>query len=237
MEGFSWLDVLDDSKLEQFKQFITSDNINQKDCFDHYALTYAIVYNHRNCFDYLLSSGADVNVNLGYSDATYNLLHVFADYERSTTLYYARCIIEKRADVNARDDSGQTPLHDAVNGGCAAYVALLIESKANIHAVDMDEDTPLHTIRNVQNTDDMACARLLLSAGAKLKTRDRDGDERYVDSGLLDIRTRLANCRLACVALRRVLAKTQGREHKDVIPMVERMVWETRGNNVWLRRE
>ena len=47
-----------------------------------------------------------------------------------------------KANVNAEDDDGSTPLHRAAYKGHAAVVAQLLQAKANPTAVDKDGNTP-----------------------------------------------------------------------------------------------
>ena len=47
-----------------------------------------------------------------------------------------------KANVNAENDYGNTPLHHAAYNGHAAVVAQLLQAKANPTAVDKDGDTP-----------------------------------------------------------------------------------------------
>jgi ankyrin repeat protein len=54
-----------------------------------------------------------------------------------------KLLIEEGANVNARDYSGQTPLHFAAVYGRMASTELLIENGANVNAKDHNGDTPL----------------------------------------------------------------------------------------------
>jgi ankyrin repeat protein len=52
--------------------------------------------------------------------------------------------LDNDADVNAKNDSGETSLHVASKEGNEAIVSFLLDSGANIHAKDKDGRTPLH---------------------------------------------------------------------------------------------
>ena len=53
-------------------------------------------------------------------------------------------LLEKGADVNAKDNDGETPLHWASENGHEAIVSLLLEKGADVNAKDNDGETPLH---------------------------------------------------------------------------------------------
>ncbi|XP_072160519.1 uncharacterized protein [Bemisia tabaci] len=78
----------------------------------------------------------------------------------------ARCLIQHGAEVNASNESGDTPLHFVQNFHVAK---VLIEKGANVNASNNEGYTPLHTARNT------AVAKLLLENGAELKAVTKDG--------------------------------------------------------------
>lgn len=60
-------------------------------------------------------------------------------------------MVQGGADVNAPNNSGQTPLFTAI-GGCPSVFTALLEAGANVHAVDDNGNTPLHRAMIVFNT-------------------------------------------------------------------------------------
>ena len=75
-------------------------------------------------------------------------------------------LIEKKVDINAKDDNGYTPLHRAAEAGNTAKVWALIANgaKATVNAKANNGWTPLHWAAYNGNT---AVATLLLANGAK----------------------------------------------------------------------
>jgi hypothetical protein len=57
-------------------------------------------------------------------------------------------LLDKKADVHAKDNDGQTPLHVACTNGQTAVVEVLLDKKADVHANDNDGNTPLHAASN-----------------------------------------------------------------------------------------
>ncbi len=75
------------------------------------------------------------------------------------------------ANINARDDSGYTPLHKAVWWSRAA-VNLLLEEGADINVSDAEGCTPLHW---ASLWEDEALGALLVAKGADVEIKDKGG--------------------------------------------------------------
>lgn len=69
-------------------------------------------------------------------------LHTSVDY-RKNKLTPIKVLIANGADINAKDDTGNTPLHYAANSGHAKGAALLIKAGADIEAKNNKGWTPL----------------------------------------------------------------------------------------------
>ena len=74
--------------------------------------------------------------------------------------------------VNARDESGQTPLHLAAQGTTAALLTLLVERGTEINAVDRAGTAPLHILAARGNLPGIT---LLLDKGANINIESGDG--------------------------------------------------------------
>ena len=85
----------------------------------------------------------------------------------------AALLLDKGADVNARDSVGNTPLHDACRGGHCGVAALLIARGANVNTEDDYSNTALHETAygGDKNID---IAKLLLTNAANLNIRNSD---------------------------------------------------------------
>ena len=84
-----------------------------------------------------------------------------------------RALIEAGADVHAKDEDGQTPLHQRGN---AEAVRVLIAAGADVHAKDNEGRTPLN------QEDWLNCAetiRVLIEAGADVHTKDNEAERLY----------------------------------------------------------
>jgi ankyrin repeat protein len=83
-----------------------------------------------------------------------------------------RLLIERGADIEAKDKDGQTVLHVAARGDYA-ITALLLEHGADVNATDVHGITPLHTAILENNDDNIV--KLLIAQGAVVNARDEDG--------------------------------------------------------------
>jgi len=96
-----------------------------------------------------------------------------ADQPQATTPVFAaiyagdagalKAALDAGADVNARDATGDSPLHRASAGGNAEMVKGLLSKGAKVDARDDRQHTPLHWAAQNGHAD---VARLLLDAGA-----------------------------------------------------------------------
>ena len=74
----------------------------------------------------------------------------------------AALLLDRGADVNAKNERGWTPLHLAVRRGYTETAALLLDRGADVNAQDKDGETPLHWATVLGHTD---TAELLRSRG------------------------------------------------------------------------
>ena len=80
--------------------------------------------------------------------------------------------IEGKAQLEARDEKGQTPLHLAAWEGQTNTAKTLLALGANKEAKDNDQCTPLHLAAWQGN---LATVKELVSQGANIKAKDKRG--------------------------------------------------------------
>jgi ankyrin repeat protein/tetratricopeptide (TPR) repeat protein len=135
----------------------------------HFTMLYqAVVAGQPRVAEFLLANGADVNAqnpssrNSNVSDTA---LHAAVNGGNKAMV---KLLIDRGAQVDARDGSNETPLHVAAGKGFKAIAELLLDAKADVNAKAYDGTTPLHEavrqgFRNV--------AELLMARGADVNAQ------------------------------------------------------------------
>lgn len=83
-------------------------------------------------------------------------------------------LLENKADPNARDEQGMTPLlHVMYRGGSLDLIKRLLSAGADVNGVDESGNTPL--IVGARD-ESLAAVRLLVEHGADLNARNNEGD-------------------------------------------------------------
>ena len=109
------------------------------------------------------------NMEVGFS---YNAkaLHIAAEYGHDAMVVY---LIENGADVNARDQPGNTALHIAVRNANKDIASFLLDKGALINAQDSNGNTPLH--ESLTAYDEYAITTMLLERGANPSLENKIG--------------------------------------------------------------
>ncbi len=118
---------------------------------------------------FLLQNGADDKVEDNEGKAP---LHVLSASFHPMPKF-VRLLLERGADVNAKDKNDATPLLLAIRGGNEAIVRILIEHGADDKVVTNDGKTPLHMMSEGRHFMP-EIAQLLLEHGADVNAKDKN---------------------------------------------------------------
>ena len=106
----------------------------------------------------------------GSRDNKKTALHIAAHYGHIEVIKY---LVEKRAEINPRDESGKTPLHWATLGNNPKAIKLLIDNQAEVNLKSEFGKTPIHIAAEKNYLD--AAKALLASGKIDLTIRDAHG--------------------------------------------------------------
>lgn len=126
----------------------------------------------KKILDYLFDHGGSIHV---VNKSGKSLLHVVQD---ARTMLY---LIALGAEVNKRDLSGRTPLHDTVFNKRKEIATELIRYGAEINAGDNNGDTPLHLASMWADYD---TAKVLIQAGGEINRKNSAGLRPYDVAGM-----------------------------------------------------
>ena len=84
-----------------------------------------------------------------------------------------QALLGNSADVNMKDDDGDTPLLIACRNGHMGVVKALLNNEADVNMKDDDRDTPLLI---ASRNGHMGIVKALLGKGAYVNMKDEDGD-------------------------------------------------------------
>lgn len=133
------------------------------------VLTRAIQSSNIDFIQFLLTQGADPNLNSGFQDDT--PLHRVASHYNSVAM--AKVLVEAGADINAVNTYGNTPLYSAAsNYQGRDYAAFLLGKNAGLNTLNNFGETPLHYAARYGQEETV---RLLLKKGAQNDIKDQSG--------------------------------------------------------------
>ena len=114
----------------------------------------------------ILEAGADVNTIVVDAGRDLSVLHYTCLYGHTEAV---RLLLDRGAEINARDGSNASPLHVACEYGHAELAESLLERGTDVNTRDNFDVTPLHVAGKTGRRDIM---RLLLDHGADVNARN-----------------------------------------------------------------
>jgi ankyrin repeat protein len=125
-----------------------------------------------NTFDALVRNNIDIP-SRAMNDTNTGPLHVSAANGRTEL---ARILLDRGADIDQKNDLGQTALHAAMGWyGAVDTVRLLLDAGAHIDATDAEGRTPLHLEAAEGRFGKMEIVEALLERGARVDVLDAHG--------------------------------------------------------------
>lgn len=137
-------------------------DVNATDKEDNTPFRLAILNHHTEVVKLLIDQ-----VNNGSNEETsYNSNSLLHDAAFPGNKEVVKLLIEKGADINARDGSGNTLLHKAALNGYLEIVQLLLSQGANVHAKNKNKDTASEL---AVEQDNLELAKILIEQELKTK--------------------------------------------------------------------
>lgn len=230
MRGFRWSDFCDLSVAKSNPSLLSI--INLQDEHGDYALFTCL---EQKCFDtfcYFVDCGANIYVKNMLGDT------LLIRAVESESLECVEKLLSRGAYVNCRDVAGYTPLFESLYCEFPKITLFLLSQKADVNALSKDNKTPLDLAfdyaylgRHYEDPKESPQIKAIILAGGKtneLKKKD-------IPPLFQVYFAKLALCKSASIAIRISLRKR--RVHKDIVPMIEKMVFETREAEEWETEE
>ncbi|GIX84602.1 ankyrin-1 [Caerostris extrusa] len=143
------------------------------------ALHLAVQANQPEVVEILLGHGANVQLKAGKNGET--ALHMAAGVIDGHKC--AELIIKSGADVNARNEDGETPLHNAARQGQLKTVTQLLEDGAGLDSLSKNGETATHYASSIHKeqihypTEDKDLIALMLQNGGSVTTETQKNNE------------------------------------------------------------
>lgn len=139
-------------------------DVNEEDNDGLTALYHAVDGGHAKVIEILLQNGAHV---IG----KHSLLHVVRDLRSAQLLFQAK------ADLNGRDEFGDSPLQTAIRKGKHELVEFFLSVGADVRCTNAKGETPLHTLCSsfMEKPHDEKLTQKLIEMGANVNSKDSQG--------------------------------------------------------------
>ena len=145
-------------------------NIDIKNYQGYAPLHLAVKQHHKDVVEYLIKKGAKIDIRTEKNADTPLMLAV----KETVGIPIVQLLIANGADVNAKGNAGNTPLHIASmnTGETRDMIQFLVKSGADINAKANNGETPLHnSIKLGKNR-----VEVLVKLGADVNARDSQGE-------------------------------------------------------------
>lgn len=164
-------------------------DVNFKDSYGYTPMYSAASHGKKDVVELLIANGANINndqspplygaLEGGYKDIALLLIKKGANLNSSLriAIVYGRAdivefLIANGADVNAKNNNGDTALHYAVGNSKLDIAKYLITHGADINVKDKGGYTPLH---NAASEGKQEIARILIANGANVNAKSNTG--------------------------------------------------------------
>ncbi|KAK9878707.1 hypothetical protein WA026_023498 [Henosepilachna vigintioctopunctata] len=94
----------------------------------------------------MLEKGADPNLSQINGDTPLHILAKVEDHQRERAVRYALELIKFKADVNAQNNYGDTPLHSAIRAGFTELTRILLNNGAQLKSRNFSWQNPIHFV-------------------------------------------------------------------------------------------
>jgi len=136
---------------------------------DHLGqLENAITYENVPQAKAALEGGIDWSKD-GHGDHQWSALHFAVVHTSSNGVEILKLVLASKADVNAKAEYRQTPLHFAAQNGNTVALKLLVDHGADVNAQQRDRKTPLHLAASKGYIE---IVKILIDNKADVKARD-----------------------------------------------------------------
>ena len=168
-----FMTAVSEGQIKKVREIITTRGPRyEEEWKDSYSLLrIAIGKKHGEIARLLLRNGSEVN-----SDHKYPCNSPLHFAVLNCDIEFVQMLLDKDANINAKNTLGKTPLHNAVERGLTDIIGMLLNQGANIDAVDKSGLTPLH-LAVEQGSKEIVT--LLLSRGANVDAKRNDAITSY----------------------------------------------------------
>ena len=142
-------------------------DINLKNSLGNTAITETIYENNQFLFKFLFDNGANIYIKNNKGDS---LLHIASETKTGQDILI--WLIDKKLDINARNNKGQTPLNYSIIYQYNHLSDILLKKGANINTKDNRGRTPIMCCAKIGDRETL---RVLIARGGDFTAKDNDG--------------------------------------------------------------